>query len=753
MAESSLMGKTVLGGYVVTEFIGSGAFGTVYKAIKKNPSGEYVRALKHMIIPSEKQYASVFNSMGGDLSKIDNYFSEMLKSIVTEIQILNDFSEKGVQNIVRYYENDIITIESPRRYNVFILMEYLTPLPNYISQTNFTVKDVVQLGTDVLKALKLCHDNNVIHRDIKDDNIFVSANGEFKVGDFGVSKVLKDSSKAESIKGTPNFLAPEVYLGKEGYTKSADLYSLGIVLYRLLNYSRNPFMPHFPEPFEPRHEERAFDERMKGSIPGFPPLGGNLIGGAIVKAIANRNERYSSAMEFHTALETAAKGTSRDILNTRTVFSEHKTIPANDNASHSETKGDNVYFGALNPMPEGESVRRHDDLFSTGGKKDTPGGETNKIQSDTSTASNTNEGIRKKIVIIVLLLAVVAVGSFFVGRAINSKKSDDQKQVPSIDAGSGVVVDNVDEDTRPVLVEMENNETAAIAGLATLGSAQASYSKANSGRYTSISNLVRRNLIDSQYEAPFDGYKYVMSITAEMPETVPTFGEYGVFIATPIKPGHTGRYIFGLGRDMVVRYMGLAEGVTADPPICGKSPCKPGDALGKTQPPAPPAAPIRINLTAGTPFNVSASSDISTKTARKGDEFDAVLSEDITSGGHVVAKQNSMVKGVISNVDTGGVIKGPATLSIQITRLTLADGQTVSVKTNEHKVEGNIAPNAAAIGIEAALEASRGATGSRNANKADIGKLVEAQPAPAVVAREVPITFRLTSSLTVTMKK
>ena len=77
-----------------------------------------------------------------------------------------------------------------------------------------------------MNGLQSCHNNGVIHRDIKDDNIFVSDKGEYKIGDFGVSKVLKDSSKAESLKGTPNFLAPEVYLGKEGYTKSVDLYSL-----------------------------------------------------------------------------------------------------------------------------------------------------------------------------------------------------------------------------------------------------------------------------------------------------------------------------------------------------------------------------------------------------------------------------------------------------------------------------------------------------------------------------------------------
>ena len=316
MAESNLIGKSFLG-YTVTGLLGTGAFGAVYKAVKKNPSGEYVRALKHIVIPSEKQYESIFNSMGGDLYKVDDYFSQLLENIVTEIQILNNFSEKGVSNIVRYYENDIISTESPKRYNIFILMEYLTPLSNYITKTEFTVKDVVRFGKDVLAAIASCHDNGIIHRDIKDDNIFVSENGEFKIGDFGVSKVLKDTSKADSIKGTPNFLAPEVYLGKEGYTKSVDLYSLGIVLYRLLNYNRNPFLPCFPEAYDFKDEEKAFDERMKGSVPKLPSLGGELIGNIIIKAISGKTDRYSSAKEFYDELESALKNTPQNILETK----------------------------------------------------------------------------------------------------------------------------------------------------------------------------------------------------------------------------------------------------------------------------------------------------------------------------------------------------------------------------------------------------------------------------------------------------
>ena len=107
MAQTNLIGKNILG-YAVSEKLGSGAFGTVYKVIKTNAAGQYVRALKHITIPTEKQYNSVLNSMGGDVSKADNYLTQMLNNIVSEIRILNDLSEKGVQHIVRYYENDIL---------------------------------------------------------------------------------------------------------------------------------------------------------------------------------------------------------------------------------------------------------------------------------------------------------------------------------------------------------------------------------------------------------------------------------------------------------------------------------------------------------------------------------------------------------------------------------------------------------------------------------------------------------------------
>lgn len=361
MAQTNLIGKNILG-YTVMEMLGSGAFGTVYKVVKTNVAGQYVRALKHITIPTEKQYYTVLNSMGGDASKADNYFSQMLNNIISEIRILNDLSEKDEKHIVRYYENDILTTDSPRRYDIFILMEYLTPLEDFIQDVDFLVSDVVKLGLDVLHGLQSCHDNGVIHRDIKDDNIFVSDKGEYKIGDFGVSKVLKDSSKAESLKGTPNFLAPEVYLGKEGYTKSVDLYSLGIVLYRLLNYGRNPFLPRFPEQYFAQDEDDAFEERMSGKTPELPALGGDAIGHVILRSISNSTERFQSADEFINALEQA-------IDQTRTrpeIFNEKIKFGGSSYVEFTEEPKAKQYGSTLGEtVPDSEPEEYSEDEYNT----------------------------------------------------------------------------------------------------------------------------------------------------------------------------------------------------------------------------------------------------------------------------------------------------------------------------------------------------------------------------------------------------
>ena len=318
-----MLGKTILG-YTVDKEIGSGGFGTVYKVSKSNIAGTEIRALKHISIPSKKQYMDVLNSMGGDQQKADDYFVGVLKNVINEIQIIRSMSSGRTANIVTYYENDIEEHGSPRTYDVYILMEYLKPLTDYASENVLVVSDVVRLAKDMLAALIACHSHNVIHRDIKEDNIFVSQDGVFKLGDFGVSKVLKDRSSAESMKGTPNYIAPEVYLGKEKYNNSVDLYSLGIVLYRMLNGFRGPFMPTYPAPYTSTDEDIAFEKRMKYMTPDLPYFAKNALGEAVIRAIKPKGERYATAQEFMEAITRAVSTLTSTELNASVTTSMPK---------------------------------------------------------------------------------------------------------------------------------------------------------------------------------------------------------------------------------------------------------------------------------------------------------------------------------------------------------------------------------------------------------------------------------------------
>lgn len=311
--QQDLIGKVVLG-YQVDEHIGSGGFGTVYKVSKSNESGKYVYALKHITIPTEVQYNSVLSSMGGDFSKADNYFKSELSNIVNEINILNSLSEMNSSHVVAYYDNDIVKQENPLRYDIYIRMEYLTSLSKYMMQNEMKVQDVINLGVEVLSALELAHANNIIHRDIKDDNIFINRDGKYKLGDFGIAKILKDSTKAASMKGTPAFIAPEVYSGKETYSNAVDLYSLGIVLYKLMNFYRLPFLPAYPEDYEMDDVDKAIGRRLTGEVPNLPANANNEFGQVIVRAISTKENRFRSAREFIDALNLVKSNLQCDEL-------------------------------------------------------------------------------------------------------------------------------------------------------------------------------------------------------------------------------------------------------------------------------------------------------------------------------------------------------------------------------------------------------------------------------------------------------
>jgi NIMA (never in mitosis gene a)-related kinase len=84
-------------------------------------------------------------------------------------------------------------------------------------------------------AVKYLHDKKILHRDLKLSNIFISSNGDIKLGDFGIAKVLSNTDEfTKTIVGTPYYLSPEI-CQKKPYNYKSDIWSLGCVLYEIMN--------------------------------------------------------------------------------------------------------------------------------------------------------------------------------------------------------------------------------------------------------------------------------------------------------------------------------------------------------------------------------------------------------------------------------------------------------------------------------------------------------------------------------------
>lgn len=187
-------------------------------------------------------------------------------------------------------------------------MELLTPLQKVTKERLLSEEEVIKLGKDICKALILCESRNIIHRDIKPDNIMISQFGDYKLGDFGVSKVMSHTTGA-TMTGTEGYMAPEV-LHIEKYGKEVDIYSLGIVMYWLLNNRRMPFIGA-DEKVTLVNVNQAAIRRYQGEKIPAPKNGSDELKKIVLKACEYKpKDRYLTAQEMYDALEEIGSGKS-----------------------------------------------------------------------------------------------------------------------------------------------------------------------------------------------------------------------------------------------------------------------------------------------------------------------------------------------------------------------------------------------------------------------------------------------------------
>ena len=196
----------------VVEIIGNGRFGQVLKAIDLD-SGKIFAVKRLYYNPS------------------NNTQNKFIDSLYQEIKILATLKHS---HIVKYLSSETINdnycmhIEYLPGGSVSRLIGKLGPLPE------ITVRAYIR---QILKGLEYLHNNGIIHRDLKSENILLDSNGKLKVCDFGCSKRyevdMNESGLVNSVKGSLLWMAPEV-MKQGGYGRKADIWSLGCVVIEML---------------------------------------------------------------------------------------------------------------------------------------------------------------------------------------------------------------------------------------------------------------------------------------------------------------------------------------------------------------------------------------------------------------------------------------------------------------------------------------------------------------------------------------
>ena len=240
------IGKTLAGRYLVEENIGEGGMAMVYRA-------------RHTLVDRPFAVKIMAESIARDESLRERFRREARNA-----------AQLAHPNIIEIYEYGEIE-DGPDKGTVFLVMELLNgaPLANHIANGPMDPGRVAALGLQIAMGLARAHDFEVIHRDLKPDNIFVTLAGPnrelVKLLDFGIARSMHDSrlTNAGEIFGTPQYMAPERITSIDA-GPAADLYALGVIFFEMLTGElpfeseeiTGFFIKHMQEP-PPKPSERV----------------------------------------------------------------------------------------------------------------------------------------------------------------------------------------------------------------------------------------------------------------------------------------------------------------------------------------------------------------------------------------------------------------------------------------------------------------------------------------------------------------
>lgn len=290
-----LLGRTIGGRYVITESIGAGGMGRVYRA-------------RHEIVGRDVAIKFLSPDLAVDATN--------RRRFLREAKAANRIDHEHIIDITDYGETDDGL--------VYLVMEYLDgePLSALIDRAPLPPWRAIVIGAQIAGALARAHELDVVHRDIKPDNVFLlrrTDGGDFvKLLDFGLAKMKGEMRLTASgaVFGTPEYMAPEQARGAP-LTGKADLYALGCLLFEM-TAGQPPFTGTVPELVLKHIREPA--PSLRSRVPSAPSELDALVARLLEKDPARRHrdayhvlEELSAIAEHVQRPRALATATLRDI--------------------------------------------------------------------------------------------------------------------------------------------------------------------------------------------------------------------------------------------------------------------------------------------------------------------------------------------------------------------------------------------------------------------------------------------------------
>ena len=282
-------------GWEVVRKIGEGSFGGVYEIHRTLPDGRVEKAaLKKLTVPKDNIEIRELYSQSFSRETITAHYKEQVRELAKEYTLTQELN--SCKNVVACHDVQCVQHADGIGWDIYIRMELLKPLKLVLS-ADYQEMAVLKLGLSLCNALLACQEHHIVHRDIKPENILVSDRGEFKLGDFGIAKVSEKTATG-TMTGTMGYMAPEV-ANRWHYGAQADIYSLGMVLYWMMNRRTLPFLPFPPAIPTAAQRQEAANRRFAGE--DFPPPvnGSRELKAIVMKACAfSTEERYQTVQEL-----------------------------------------------------------------------------------------------------------------------------------------------------------------------------------------------------------------------------------------------------------------------------------------------------------------------------------------------------------------------------------------------------------------------------------------------------------------------